>query len=394
MHKLLVKIFIKNYKNTDDPKIRSKYGTLSGVVGIITNLILAIVKIILGIISFSVAIIADGVNNLSDSLSSIITIIGFKLSSEPADAKHPFGHERIEYITGLIISFLILMIAVTLGKESVMKIFENEKAMEITPIILGIMLFSVIVKCWQGLFYRKMAKAINSEALKANSTDSFNDCLSTLAVIISMIIYLISNKRISIDSYAGIFVAIFIMISGIKLCKETISPLLGEAPSAELIKSLADKILTYDGVLGIHDLVIHNYGPNKNFASVHVEVASDVPIMISHDQMDNIEHDIKKEMNIDLTIHMDPIDIKDEKVLTFKKIVTDIVTSYDSTLSIHDFRVVFGVTHNNVLFDLVLPLKYDKTPAEVRCDIISLIKEYDQTLNPIIEIDQAYEHNL
>lgn len=394
MHKLLVKIFIKNYKNTEDPKIRSKYGTLSGIIGIITNLLLAITKIILGIISFSVGIVADGINNLSDSLSSVITIIGFKLSAEPADAKHPFGHERIEYITGLIISFIILMIAVTLGKESVMKLIENKHTMEISYVILGIMTLSVLVKCWQGVFYKKMAKAIDSEALGANSIDSFNDCLSTGAVIVSMIIYLVTDGKVSIDGYAGIFVAIFIMISGIKLCKDTISPLLGEAPSSALINELAEKITQYDGVLGIHDLVIHNYGPNKNFASVHVEVASDVPIMISHDQMDNIEHDIKKEMNIDLTIHMDPIDIKNEKVLSLKKIITDIVTTYDKSLSIHDFRVVFGVTHNNVLFDLVLPLKYFKTPAEVRCEIISLIKEYDQTLNPIIEIDQAYEHNL
>lgn len=390
MRKLLLKIFIKDYENTKDPKVRSKYGSISGVVGIISNLILCTLKMLAGIFSGSVSIIADGINNLSDAGSSIITLIGFKLSSKPADEDHPYGHERIEYLTGVIISFIILFIGISLLTSSFDKII-NPEEMEVSSIVFIILGISILIKCWLAIFFRYNGKAISSDTLLATSQDCLNDCISTTAVIIGMVVYIFTD--FPIDGYIGLFVSIFILISGIKMLKETMNPLIGEKISPELEHKIADKVLSYEGILGVHDLVVHTYGPNRIFATIHAEVSSTRDILESHDIIDNIELDFRNELDIDLVIHMDPIDITNPETLRLRKLVEEVVTTYDQNLSIHDFRVVHGQTHTNVLFDINMPISYSIAPKELRKIITDRIKEQDEKLNAVIQIDQKYNRN-
>lgn len=389
MQKILVKLFIKDYQNTSNPLVRSKYGTLSGIIGIISNLLLCSIKIIIGLLSGSISILADGINNLTDAGSSIITLIGFKLSSAPADEEHPFGHERIENITGLIISFLILIIGFTLGKESVTKLINNDTTSIITTTTIIIMIISIIIKLWQSIFYKKMANAINSDALKASSKDSLNDSLSTFIVIIGLIIIKFTNFTL-IDSILGIGLSIFIIISGIKMVIETINPLIGVMPTPEEINEISNKILSYDGIIGIHDLVVHKYGNCTTFVTAHAEVPADVDVVISHDIIDNIERDFRNELNIDLTIHMDPVDNKNPQTLELKSQVLSIIKGIDPDLSIHDFRVVYGDTHTNILFDIAMPIKFKCSPNELRNIVAQEIKNINETYFVIIQIDQLY----
>lgn len=390
MRTLLLKLFVKNYKETNNPIVRTKYGTLSGIVGIIANLILCSIKLLGGILSGSVSIIADAINNLSDAGSSIITLIGFKLSSKPADEDHPYGHQRIEYLTGVIISFIILFIGISLLTSSIDKI-QNPEELDVNWFIFVILGIGILIKLWLAVFNRLNGKAISSDTLLATSTDSLNDCISTGAVIIGMIVYKYTN--FPIDGYIGIFVSIFILISGIKMLKETMNPLIGEKIDEELEQKIAQKVLSYNGILGVHDLVVHTYGPNKVFATIHAEVSSTKDILESHDLIDNIEIDFRKELNIDLVIHMDPIDITNPTTVKLRQVVEEIVKEYDINLSIHDFRVVHGQSHTNVLFDINMPIKYNISPKELRKIITTKIKEYDEKLNPVIQIDQKYNRD-
>ena len=396
MRRLLIKLFIKDYKNKANPKVREAYGTLAGIVGIISNIILAAIKMIVGTICVSPAIFADGVNNFSDGLGSIITIIGFKISSKKADKDHPFGHQRFEYITGLIISFIILMIGLTLLKDSVVGVYDlikgNAKPLEISNIfiVLGSLVLSILVKCWQAIFYTNMGKEIGSEALKANSKDSLNDCITTVAILISTVIFIVSKGSINIDSIASLMVAVFILVSCIGLIKETIDPLLGEIPSEEFIKELTTLILSYEGVYGIHDLVVHSYGPNMNFATVHAEVSREVDVMESHDLIDNIEKEISEKLNIELVIHMDPIEVNDEETNKIKIIVKNILKEIDENLEFHDFRIVPGLTHTNILFDVVMPFDYPITSKELKECISDRIKLYNDKWIAVIHVDQMY----
>lgn len=392
MRKLLIKLFIKNYKNTSDQNVRTKYGTLSGIVGICTNLIICIIKIITGVISSSLSILADGINNLSDAGTSIVTLFGFKIANKKPDEKHPFGYQRFEYLAGIIVSIVILIVGGTLLFDSGKKLF-NPETIETNWFIIGILVFSILFKCWQANFYYQMGKAIDSISLKATATDSLMDCISTAAVLIGTIIVHFTEWYI-VDAIFGIFVAVFILISGSKLLQETISPLLGVDPSEEEIDKISNKILSYPGVLGIHDLIIHNYGPNKYFVNVHVEVDRYVDIMISHDMIDNIEHDFKREYNIDLLIHMDPIDTKDENTIRLKQLVEQIINEYDPKLNFHDFRAVTGVTHTNVIFDLVMPINYPLSATELKEIISKKINEADNNVFAVISVDQKYERNL
>lgn len=391
MKKLLLKLFVKNYKDVNDPKVRNAYGTLAGGFGIVTNLIICIVKIIVGVISSSLSILADGINNLSDAGASIVTLIGFKIASKPADEDHPFGHQRMEYLSGLLVSILILMIGGTLLVDSVKQLI-NPNVMEISKITFIVLVFSIIVKLVQMLFYRSLGKDINSTTLIATGVDSLNDCITTTAVIVGLLIFHLTGFT-RIDGIIGLLVAGFIIVSGIKLLKDTINPLLGVMPEKEEVDAIANKIKSYDGVLGIHDLIIHSYGPSKTFVSVHVEVDRDVDVMLSHDMIDNIEMDFKKNDNINLIIHMDPVDIHDEETQRLKHLVEKLLKEYDERLSFHDFRIVKGVTHTNVVFDVVMPIKYEMTPNELRNDIIKLIKAEDDFLNPVITIDHFYDQN-
>lgn len=386
MRKLLARIFIKDYQEYSNPKVRSAYGTLSGIVGIVTNIFLCVIKIVTGFFAGSISIIADGINNLSDAGSSIITLIGFKISSMPADDEHPFGHERMEYITGLIVSFIIILIGVSLFKSSIDKII-NPEDIDLgiyTFIVLGI---SVLVKIWQWSFYRTNGKLINSTALIATSSDSINDAISTGAVLLAMIISKIFT--INLDSYMGLVVSLFIIISGVKLVKETISPLIGEAPSKEFVKEVVDKIKAHEGVLGIHDLVFHSYGPLKTFITAHVEVDSQVDVLVSHDMIDNIEQEFRDE-KINLVIHMDPIDTTDTETVELRKKIGEIVHSIDENLNYHDFRMVKGFTHTNLIFDVVVPNKFKLTNEQLLNEIIVRVKEIDEKYNVVITFDNNY----
>ena len=391
MKKLLLKLFVKNYQDKENPVVRAKYGVLAGVFGIITNLLVCSVKIIVGLLSASVSILADGINNLSDAGASIVTFIGFHLSSKPADEEHPFGHERYEYLSGMIVSIIILIIGGSLLIDSIKKIISPVE-MQTGTYIYIILAISILFKFIQALFYKSLAKDIDSTTLKASSVDSLNDCISTAAVFVGLIIFDLTGFAY-IDGIVGIIIAIFIIVAGVKLLKETMDPLLGEMPSKEDVDTIVNNITKYEGVLGIHDLVIHSYGPNKTFVTVHCEVDSKVDIMLSHDMVDNIEADFKKEFNIDLVIHMDPVDIHDEETQNLKKDIAGIIKKYDENLRFHDFRVVKGVTHTNVLFDLEMPLTYNKTPLELKNDIAQLIKEYNSFLNAVIVVDHFYNRN-
>lgn len=393
MKKLLVKLFIKNYKNTKDPIVRANYGSLAGFVGIFVNIILFGIKVLAGVISRSISIITDGINNLTDASSSIITLIGFKMSSKPADEDHPFGHQRIEYLTGVIISFIILFIGIFLGIESVKKIIDPSmpEPHTIVYIILG---FSILGKLWLAIFNRKMSKDIDSSTLKATSQDSLNDAISTTVVlIVTIICHVFSNVDILkyLDGLTGIGLSIMIIVSGIKTLKETMNPLIGNMPTQEDIEKISSIVLSYDGVLGIHDLVIHNYGPNKTFASIHAEVDAKVDVMISHDLMDIIERDVRENHGVDLTIHMDPVNIDDPETIEVKQKVLEIVKRIDESLTIHDFRMVKGITHTNILFDIAIPIKFKMTKQELRKYLEQEIKEIDEKYLLVLQIDQMYD---
>lgn len=390
MRKLLLKLFVKNYQDTNNTAVRAKYGILSGIVGIIVNLILCSIKIVAGILSGSVSILADGINNLSDAGTSIVTMVGFKLSSAPADEKHPFGHERIEYISAMIISILIIVIGFSLFRTSVEKII-NPTPIEIDYYLFIILGIGILFKLWQGLFNRGLGKMINSPALLATSQDSINDVISTSAVIIGIVISLVFN--INVDGYVGLLVSLFIFKSGYDLVKDAASPLIGVNPTDEEIQEVTNKILSYDGVLGIHDLVFHSYGPSKKFITAHAEVDANSDFLACHDVMDNIEKDFKNELNIDLVIHMDPIDISNPETIIIKTMVLDIIKNYDDKFTMHDFRVVHGNTHTNVLFDLVIPYNYPITIHQLKQEITELIKIQNNKLEVIITVDQMYDRN-
>lgn len=388
MLKLLAKVFIKDYKNIRDSNVRSAYGMLCAIMGIISNLLICVCKIVVGAISGAISIVADGINSLTDGGSSIITLIGFKVANKPADKKHPFGHERIEYINGLIVSLIILVIGVLLAKDSIEKMI-NPQAIDLSVfwimvIVLGV---SILVKIWQSVFYNNCAKLIDSPALAATSKDSFADILSTSVVLVGIICAKIWN--IKIDGYVGLAVALFICYNAIKLIIETTSPLIGEAPDKDFVSNIEKKILSYDGVLGLHDLVVHSYGKGKIFVSVHVEVDAKEDVLVSHDLVDNIEHDFLLD-NINVVIHMDPILIDDPETNKLKALVATIIEGIDKNLSFHDFRVVHGPTHTNILFDVVVDTDFKKSDKELIEEITKCVKEIDPTYNLIITIDRNY----
>lgn len=356
--KLFRKAFIKNYENVTDPKVRNRYGVCAGIIGIVSNAILFVVKIVAGIIGGSITIIADAINNLSDAGSSVVTLVGFKLSSTPPDKDHPFGHARYEYVTGLLVSMMVLFLGIALLKSSIEKVI-SPTPVEVSVFTYVVLSVSIVLKLVQMLVYTDFSKAISSNALKASAQDSRNDSLTTLAVLISTIIIDVCgdriNPKVSVDGIMGIAVSLFIIVSSVLLLKDAISPLLGEKPPKELVDKITAKILSYDGVIGVHDLVVHSYGANHCFVVAHVEVPVDVDIVKSHDVIDNIEHDMWNDMHVRLNIHMDPIDTKNKQLAHLKERVRMVVYALDPELSIHDFRMVNGDTHVNLVFDVVVP---------------------------------------
>ena len=388
MIKIIAKLFIKNYKDTKNNLVRSAYGVLCAIIGIVSNLLICACKIVAGILSGAISITADGINNLTDGASSVVTLVGFKLANKPADKDHPFGHERIEYINGLIVSLIVLVIGVLLAKTSIEKIINPEMInldyFLLASIVLG---GSILVKIWQCYIYASTAKLIDSPALKASAKDSLSDILSSSVVLISLIVAKI--WEIKIDGYIGLLVALVIVYNAIKLIIETSSPLIGEAPNKDFVREVEAKILSYDGILGIHDLVIHSYGKGKTFITVHAEVDANVDVLISHDIVDNIEHDFLAD-NINLVIHMDPIRIDDPETNKLKAQIATILNDIDNKLTFHDFRVVHGPTHTNILFDIVVDNDYNKLDEELIEEVSKQVKEISETYNLIITIDRNY----
>ena len=377
--------------NLDDNSkaLRLKYGTRAGIFGLFTNMLLFGAKLTIGILSASITIIADAINNLSDMGSCLIVLFGFKLSSKPADSEHPFGHERYEQIMALIVAVIVTAIGILLAKSSIEKLITPVET-TVSVITFIILSLAIVLKLLQMFVYRRYAKKINSDVLKASSIDSRNDAIATSAALVAMIlIALLGDKTtFSIDGLFGLLVSLFIIVSSFKLLKEIIDPLLGQMPEKEFVDMLKAKILSYDGVLGIHDFMIHSYGANKFFVTAHAEVSSSVDIMISHDTIDNIERDFKEEYGIILSIHLDPIETDNPEVIKNREKVTAIIKSFDDSFTIHDFRIVSGETHTNVLFDVVVPFSSKVSVKEIEHALDEAYSAETKKYYFIIDIDR------
>lgn len=387
MNNFLCRIFVKDYENTKDPEVRERYGKFAGIVGILSNVVLCAAKILVGVIAGSIAIIADGINNLADASSSIITLAGFKLSSMPEDKEHPYGHARIEYISGMIVSVLIVVVGIELIKSSADKIM-HPSPLEFSWSIIVVLLLAIAIKIWQALFNINIGKKINSLTLTATGTDSRNDVIATTVVLISIVVGKLTDLQI--DGYMGCLVALFIIWSGIGLVKETMSPLLGEAPDPELVNSISEMALSYDGVLGIHDLVVHNYGPGRIFASIHIEVDADADMMESHDMIDNIEREMAKKLHIEITGHLDPVRTNDPVVKKMVQLTGEVAAQIDGVSNIHDLRIVAGPTHTNVIFDAVVASDCKLSFKEIHDAFQKAVKAEDENYFVVINFDKPY----
>lgn len=387
MMRFLVKHLIPNYEDIHDAKIRTKYGNLTSFVGILANLVLFLGKFLIGTLANSVSITADAVNNLSDAGSSMISLISFKLSNRPADEEHPFGHARYEYIASMIVGILILFLGIELVQNSLDKII-HPQTIAFSLLSIGILIASILVKFWMYAYNRYYGKQLNSSVMSATAADSLSDCMATAAVLASTCISPLIH--FNLDGYMGVLVAIFIITAGIKIVKETLNSLLGASPSREEVMEIVDLIKSHEGVLGIHDLMIHDYGPNNRFASVHVEVSAKEDIFISHDMIDNIEREIHEKLQIQMVIHMDPIDVDDEETNTMRETMKNIVTSIDPSLSIHDFRMVKGNTHTNLIFDCLVPYQIKLTTNQIMDQINEQLNTLDQTYYVVVIFDHAF----
>lgn len=386
MTKLILKLFVRDIENLENPAVREKCGRVAGLVGIVTNLLLFLMKILVGTLFHSVSITADAVNNLTDSGSSIVTMVGFKLAGKPADEEHPFGHARIEYLSGVIVSFIVVFLGLQLGLSSVEKIVTPEEN-ALTPAALAVLVVSILIKLWQCLFYRKVGRMIHSEAVAATSKDSRNDVIATTAVLLGAVITMLTD--VNLDGYMGAVVALFIVISGVQLILDTANPLLGQAPDRALVQEIRDKILAYEGIIGMHDLTVHNYGVGRCFASVHCEVDAGRDILESHDLIDNIERDFEKTLGIHLVIHLDPVVVGDARTDALKTQVQAEVKALYPAATIHDFRVVWGVTHSNVVFDMAVPFSVTETDSAICRRVEACIQKIDPTYHAVVTVDRG-----
>ena len=384
---LLSRIFIKNNEDTGNPAVRQAYGMLCGSVGILLNILLFIGKFLAGAVSNSIAITADAFNNLSDAGSSIITLLGFKIAGQKPDPDHPFGHGRVEYISGLLVSIVILIMAYELIKDSFLKILHPSE-LNYSPLVLVILLASILVKCYMAFYNRNIGAKIDSAAMKATATDSLSDTLATTVVLIATLISHFTG--VQIDGYCGILVGLFIFYAGFSAAKDTISPLLGQAPDPEFVKQINDIVMSYDKVLGIHDLIVHNYGPGRVLISLHAEVPADGDILSLHDMIDLIEHKLRDTLHCSAVIHMDPVCVDDEETNHLKKEVREYLAEIDTTLTMHDFRIVKGPTHTNLIFDIVVPYQFKMTDSEVITAITERIQKDNPNYFAVIEVDKKY----
>ena len=386
MTDLILRIFVRDHKNTEDPAVRDKCGRVAGAVGIVTNFLLFLMKIIVGTVFHRVSVTADAVNNLTDSGSSVVTLIGFKMASKPADEKHPFGHARIEYLSGVIVSFIVIFLGLQLGMSSIEKIITPEEN-ALTPVALVVLVISILAKLWQCLFYRKVGRMIKSESVEATSKDSRNDVIATSVVLLGAVITMLTG--VNLDGYMGAAVALFIVFSGVQLTISTADPLLGQAPEGELVQTITEKMLSYPGIIGMHDLAVHNYGVGRCFASAHCEVDAKNDILVSHDLIDNIERDFSRDLGIHMVIHLDPVIVGDARTDALHCKVQSLVTALYPTVTIHDFRVIWGVTHSNIVFDAAVPFAVKDSDAVITQKVEAEIQKLDPDYRTVVTIDRS-----
>ena len=386
MIRVFVKFFIKDYENIQDASVRQAYGMLGGVLGIACNLILFLAKLIAGIMTGAISIMADAFNNLSDAGSSIVTLIGFKLAGKPADKEHPFGHGRMEYLAGLFISAAIMLVGWQLGTSSIDKILHPE---EVTYRMLSIIILigSVIVKFWMASYNRYLGNKIQSATMKATAMDSLSDCIATTAVLLSIAIGYFTDLQV--DGIAGLIVSIFIFIAGINAMKDTVQPLLGQAPDAEFVKGIERVVMSHSAIVGIHDMMVHDYGPGRVMVSLHAEIPVEMDFMEAHDIIDDIEMDIKNEFQCDITIHMDPVVLEDEKTNQMRERVKGIVESVENDLTMHDFRMTTGPLRTNLIFDVVVPYDSKKTDREIKEEITEQVSQIGENYYARVQIDKG-----
>jgi len=387
MTNFLIRIFIKQPDNTDSQKTRAAYGTLSSFVGIFCNIILFIAKYIVGTLSNSISIISDAFNNLSDSASCILTLFGYKISSKPADKDHPFGHGRMEYLTSLIISAIIVFVGLELFKGSLQKLL-NPEEVKFSIAALVSLIISIGIKLWLSLFNTTLGKKINSVVMLATAKDSRNDVITTISALIALVFSIFSD--LPLDALMGIFVSLFILKSGYEIIKDTVDELLGKPASPETTSKLYSMILKNEKIIGVHDMIVHSYGPSCTIASCHVEVKATENFVAVHELVDKIERDVLNEMNILLTIHMDPIDTDDENVQECKNMILEIIGNIDNALHIHDFRIVSGEMHTNLIFDLVVPYKTKYSSDEIKAMIDDRLSKFDHRYFTVITFDTEY----
>ena len=385
----LAKILIDNYEDTKSPKVRQGYGMLCGMAGIILNLLLFLVKLLAGKLAGSIAITADAFNNLSDAGSSVVTLFGFKMAGQKPDSDHPFGHGRIEYISGFVVSMLILFMAYELAQSSVDKIL-HPQAVEMGPAVFCILIVSILVKFYMFLYNRSTAIKIDSAAMMATAKDSISDSISTMVVLLSMVLSLFTD--IHIDGWCGLLVAVFVFYAGYSAAKDTISPLLGQPPEPEFVQRVEEIIMEYEpqGVLGIHDLVVHDYGPGRQMISLHGEVPGNGDIFALHDVIDQAEKELKEQLGCDAVIHMDPIETDNEAIAQTRNELAGLVKEIHEEITIHDFRMVTGPTHTNLIFDAVVPYQVKMTEQEVIREIQKKVKERWNNYFAVVSIDRAY----
>lgn len=384
---LLAKIFIKDKENISNEKVRRQYGILSSIVGISLNIILFLIKYLAGVISGSIAITADAFNNLSDAGSSVITLIGFQFSGKKPDAEHPFGHGRGEYISGFIVSMAIILVGFELAKSSFAKIL-SPSTIESSNLTIIILVVSIGVKLYMYIYNTKIGKKIDSETMKATALDSFSDSIATLVVLLSIIV--MRQTGISIDGWSGMVVAIFILYAGYSAAKDTLSPLLGQVPDPKLVQQIEEIVMSHEEVSGIHDLIVHDYGPGRLMISLHGEVAGDGDIFKLHDAIDRIENELNTKLGCEAVIHMDPIVVDDEQVIKMREQIEEKIKEISPEISIHDFRLIKGPTHTNVIFDAAVPFKFHLSDEEVKVQIETMIRTNWTHCYPVIKVDKLY----
>ncbi len=388
MTEFLVRRFVKDYEKIQDAEVRTRYGELSGMVGICCNLLLFAVKIVTGLMAHSISVMADGFNNLSDAASSIIGFVGVRMAQKPADEEHPFGHGRIEYISAFIVAFLVIQVGFSLFRTSIGKI-RNPEPMVFRWMSVGILLVSVAVKLWMGMFNRKLGRRINSKVMLATSADSLGDVAATSATVFSMLVFGVLNWNI--DGIVGLAVSVVVMIAGVNIAKDTLAPLIGEAIDPEIYRQITEFVESYDGILGSHDLIVHNYGPGRSMASIHAEVANDMDVEISHEIIDRIERDAARTMNLFLVIHMDPVEMKNEKLDAYRELAEEALSQVDSRLTLHDFRMVDGKERVNLIFDLVVPRDYTpQMKIRVKEQVEEEIRKRQKKAFCVITVENSY----